>query len=90
MDTDSGHWTWFLVIDSCTAHRQECRRKYPLQRALPDLCSCSVYVEEEPDPELLDLPEGTDHWYPRTRFNPELEFVDAEELLDPEDLAELE
>ena len=26
--------------------------------------------------ELDDLTEGQDHWYPKTRFNPELEFVD--------------
>jgi len=52
---------------------------WPRQRNLPSLCTCAQIVVEEDNgdhDELDDLDEGQDHWYPRKRFNPELDFVD--------------
>ncbi|CAD7936776.1 unnamed protein product [Amoebophrya sp. A25] len=63
----------------------------PLQRDLPSLCNCSMKVEEEDNgdwDELENLAPGQDHWYPRKRFNPELEFVDESDQ--DEDVATLD
>ncbi|CAD7949927.1 unnamed protein product [Amoebophrya sp. A120] len=64
---------------------------FPLQRDLPSLCTCAMNVTEEDNgdwDELEDLAPGQDHWYPRKRFNPELEFVDERDQ--EEDVATLD
>lgn len=77
----------FFAIDNYNITNQI--QPFPRQRDLPDLCSCAMNVTEEDNgdwEELEDLAPGQDHWYPRKRFNPELEFVDADEVLEPDNL----
>jgi hypothetical protein len=48
----------------------------PPQRDLPNLCHCGLEVYEEPDEQ--EIQNGTEFWYPRQRFNPELDWQDGD------------